>query len=118
MTGKTAHIVTAQAVMAVKEQVGCTFESNSFVNFFCKSGGLTRHIRFHLPRILRAMKMDRELWSVVLAFGFGTLVGYWAAPNDWYRDRVQTCLDVGELSHEDCFHGVADWAYEAYLYTE
>ena len=61
------------------------------------------------------MKFNQELVSVALAFGSGIAIGYLAAPDNWYHDRVQTCLDLERVSARECFIGIAEMAYEGYL---
>ena len=56
-----------------------------------------------------------EALAPLFVFGAGIAIGYWIAPNNWYQDRVQTCLDIGIHSDRTCFIGAAEQAYEQYL---
>lgn len=63
----------------------------------------------------REMAINYEHVALVMAFGFGAALGYLFAPDNWYHDRVQTCLDLGQVAARECFIGVAEWAYEGYM---
>ena len=52
-------------------------------------------------------------WTLLI----GLIIGYNAAPNNHFEDRVNECISVGKHTTPECIRHVAETQIEAYYYS-
>lgn len=62
------------------------------------------------------MANEMQPLGVAIIFGVGLLIGYSAAPDNTFADRVNSCREAGKVSVEACFEYAKKVELESYYY--